>query len=82
MFIQLFCRISPKFIYGRYTSSSNNLKGLNTHLLKANRSYPKGTLIVSAQELPSNKYYKLSNTMLRRSWPINLKKYSRNKRCK
>jgi membrane-bound lytic murein transglycosylase D len=76
------CRISPKFIYGRYTSSSNNLKGLNTHLLKANRSYPKGTLIVSAQELPSNKYYKLSNTMLRRSWPINLKKYSRNKRCK
>lgn len=75
------CSLKPKKFFNKQISSSPKIKELNSHFKYLNRSFPRGTVVVSNLNLTKRKYFKLSAKHIRSHYPKNYYKLIRNKKC-
>jgi len=75
------CSIRPDKVYKALKKSSPYFSLLNRHFKRSNRSYPKGTILVSDIDLTKRRYLKLNDTQLRKNYPKNFKKLVKRYSC-
>ncbi len=75
------CPFIPEKIYAQMHSISPDLSKINQHLLKSNKKYPAGNILISDVHLNSSLFYRLSGKEMRGSYPINWNKIVKNYRC-
>jgi membrane-bound lytic murein transglycosylase D len=74
------CSLRPRTFFSLFNNPSR-IKSLNTHILNTRKTYKKGLLIVSDQNLTSKKYFKLSKKHLTKYYPKNFYKIVRKMSC-
>lgn len=75
------CPFKPSKVYELMHSISPDLSKLNKHLLKPDKQYSRGNILISDVNLNSSLFYRLSGNEMRNFYPINWHKYVKNYSC-
>lgn len=75
------CPVNGKKFVNALEKKSPKIRILNGHLKRLNKTYPRGTLVVSDRTLTQKKYYKLNAIQLAKGYPKGYPAYIKNKKC-
>ena len=76
------CTIRPQKYFNLLKKSSPYIKELNSHFKRTKFNLKRNSIVVSDIKLTDRKYYKLSDKEIKKRFPKNYFKYSKNKKCR
>lgn len=75
------CPINTNWFFNALEKSSPHIRQLNTHLLNANRTYPRGTIFISDVSLTAQRYRAVPIAEIPANHPKNWQRFVQNYNC-